>query len=100
MIIFENEVGHVYINLVHVIWKRPIENGTKRHSDLQRPFRTFRLRLHLLKESSLLNRISSCYQTVSIENGAKVIKRFKNRSQFQMYRSSDRWREEARLGYI
>ena len=37
MIIFENEVGHVYINLVHVIWKRPIENGTKRHSDLQRP---------------------------------------------------------------
>ena len=24
MIIFENEVGHVYINLVHVIWKRPI----------------------------------------------------------------------------
>ena len=37
MIIFENEVGHVYINLVHVIWKRPIENGTKRHIDLQRP---------------------------------------------------------------
>ena len=37
MIIFENEVGHVYINIVHVIWKRPIENGTKRHSDLQRP---------------------------------------------------------------
>ena len=36
MIIFENEVGHVYINLIHIIWKRP-KDGTKKTSGLQRP---------------------------------------------------------------
>ena len=49
--------------------------------------------VEISKRSSLLNRISSCQQTVSTENGVKVIKRFKNHSQFQMYRSSDRWRK-------
>ena len=29
MIISENEVGHIYINLVHIIWKRPTEKWNK-----------------------------------------------------------------------
>ena len=32
MIIFENEVGHVYINLVHIIWKRPREKWNKKQT--------------------------------------------------------------------
>ena len=32
MIIFENEVGHIYINLVRIIWKRPREKWNKKQT--------------------------------------------------------------------